>query len=216
MKDKKSFFTKRSLESLKRSIEPALLLAVSKGRSIQEIEQLYQWGVRDFGENRVHELQDKKSLLPKDIQWHFIGSLQRNKAKKIAGEVALIHSIDSLDLAKEISKVAQQKTLVQPCLLQVNISGEKRKHGLCPEEIKQGWYELKELKGIEWKGLMTMAPLTEDQALIRSTFRGLKKLGDFLGLKELSMGMSQDYKVALEEGATIVRLGRLVFDHESV
>jgi PLP dependent protein len=211
MSEKKSSFIKRSLESLKPSIKQATLIAVSKGRTLDEIKAVYDEGVRDFGENRVTEFLEKKRTLPTDIIWHFIGSLQRNKVKKIVGEVDLIHSVDSQALAEEISREALKKGIRQSVLLQINVSREEQKHGFSPADALKEWKRLKELEGVEWKGVMTMAPLTEDQEIIRSTFRGLKKLATQLEVNELSMGMSQDYKIALEEGATMVRIGRSLF-----
>ncbi len=191
------------------STDDALLVAVTKGRSIDQIMQLYQKGIRDFGENRVQEALLKIETLPKDIRWHFIGKLQKNKVSKVIGKFYLIHSVDNPELAHLISKISKENTT--SILLEVNTSGEKSKSGLSAQEWETEIPALKKLPNLEIKGLMTMAPLTDDVSVIRECFAALRKLRDKWGLKELSMGMSQDYKIALEEGATMVRIGRKLY-----
>ena len=190
------------------------LIAVSKGQSIEAILKAYDAGQRDFGENRTKELLEKIEKAPKDIQWHFIGSLQRKKVKEIIGKCVLVHSVDSIRLAEEISKRSVASGLVTPILLEVNISGETSKHGFSAQELRSQITEIQSLEGIKIEGLMTMAPLTEDKALVRSCFAGLRALRDELHLSHLSMGMTHDYTIAIEEGATHLRVGTAIFQEE--
>jgi len=199
------------------------LVAVSKTKPVQAIEELYQMGQRDFGENYVQELVDKQAQLPKDIRWHFIGHLQTNKAKYIASFVHLIHGVDSFKLLKEINKQAQKMGKVIDVLLQVHIAQEETKFGLDDKEISEilisNSGELGELRNIRIAGLMGMASFTEDQVKVRDEFRYLKNLFDKyaplqtsnLQLQVLSMGMSSDYQIAIEEGSNMVRIGSLLF-----
>jgi pyridoxal phosphate enzyme (YggS family) len=198
------------------------LIVVSKFRSHAEIMEAYASGHRAFGENRVQDLVEKQKQLPADIEWHLIGHLQSNKVKYIAPFVALIHSVDSLKLAEEIDKQAAANKRTIRCLLQVHIAKEESKFGFSPDEL------ILELKNSQWKnlqhiqicGLMGMATLTNDQGQIRNEFKTLKTLFEvlkktvFSGIPtftELSMGMSGDYKIAVEEGSTMVRVGSKVF-----
>lgn len=189
-----------------------LLVVVSKGRSIDEMLQCYEAGARDFGENRLEEFLQKKEILPKDIHWHMIGTIQSKKVPKVVGQFDLIHSVDSLELARKIdSKGIQTKIL-----LEANTSGEASKHGLTPEEWITAYDEIKKLNNISVEGLMTMAPYTDDTNLIRNCFKNLRKLRDTLSSKDrpmtlLSMGMSHDWRIAIEEGSTIVRIGSSIF-----
>jgi pyridoxal phosphate enzyme (YggS family) len=193
------------LQKLIETIEPqARLVAVTKGHSWDECQPLYREGIRDFGENRLQEALPKMEEAPVDARWHFIGTLQKNKVNKVAGRFALIHSVDSFELAEKISKTAPQDIL-----LQVNI---RHRHGFTPDELRKSFEALRALPNLSIQGLMTMAPDTEDTAIIRDTFRTLRKLRDELGLKELSMGMSHDWQIALEEGATLLRIGTLLFN----
>ena len=199
------------------------LVAVSKTKPVQAIEELYQMGQRDFGENYVQELVDKQAQLPKDIRWHFIGHLQTNKVKYIASFVHLIHGVDSFKLLKEINKQAQKMGKVIDVLLQVHIAQEATKFGLDDKEISEilisNSGELGELRNIRIAGLMGMASFTEDQVKVRDEFRYLKNLFDKyapletsnLQLQILSMGMSSDYQIAIEEGSNMVRIGSLLF-----
>lgn len=192
------------------------LVAITKGHTWQEIESLYQEGQHVFGESKVTELLPKIQDAPKDCSWHFIGHLQANKVRKVVGQCALIHSVDSEKLAQKISAVSQELALTTSILLEVNVSGEPAKHGFSVAECKEGFARISNLPNLKVEGLMTMAPLTEDEATIRQTFAGLRKLRNELAtnekpLKVLSMGMSHDYKLAIEEGATLLRIGTALF-----
>lgn len=194
-----------------RSPEEITLVAVSKGRSAQQIRTLYDQGVRDFGENRVQELLPKVEALPKDIRWHFVGRLQRNKAAKVVGPAALIHSVDTFELAQKLSNVSEQRALRTRVLLEVNTSGEETKAGLRPEQWETLYPKIAPLPGIQVEGVMTMAPQSNDEALVRRCFARARLLAETLALPTLSMGMSSDYVWAIEEGATLVRIGSLLF-----
>ncbi len=201
--------------------EDVLLVAVSKYRSEEEFMALYECGQRDFAENRVQELQRKKEELPDDIRWHMIGHLQRNKVKYIAPWVHMIHSVDSPRLAAEINKQALSAGRSIPCLLQVHIASEESKFGFSREELLDFLksHECRQMQNIEWRGLMGMASNTPDQEQVRREFSGLKDLlqecsaqmGNPPAFNELSMGMSNDYLLALECGASILRLGSVLF-----
>ncbi|MCC5932007.1 MAG: YggS family pyridoxal phosphate-dependent enzyme [Cyclobacteriaceae bacterium] len=199
-----------------------VLVAVSKTKPADDILKIYNSGHRDFGENKVQELVDKYEKLPKDIQWHLIGHLQSNKVKYIAPFVHLIHAVDSFKLLQVINKEGLKNKRVIPCLLQVYIAREESKFGLSDEEL----YELiedpalAELKNVQIEGLMGMATFTENQQTVRSEFKHLKSLYDDLGnkklpdnaeMKILSMGMSGDFEIALEEGSNMVRVGSIIF-----
>jgi pyridoxal phosphate enzyme (YggS family) len=195
-----------------------VLVAVSKTKPIEDIKALYDQGQRDFGENYVQELVDKQPQLPADIRWHYIGHLQSNKVKYIVGFVHLIHGVDSFKLLKEINKQAQKQNRVINCLLQVYIAQEETKFGLDEPELNALLDELNKnpLQNIAINGLMGMASFTEDHNKVRSEFKELKRLYEKLKAKLpqasiLSMGMSADYKIAVEEGSTLVRIGSLLF-----
>ena len=187
------------------------LIAVSKGCSIEEIQEVYFLGVRDFGENRVGEVLEKMEQLPSDIRWHFIGKLQKNKVNKVIGRFTLIHSVDTIELAQKIARVSHERGIRTSILLEANTSGEEVKSGLSPQEWERHYQTLLTLKGIEIHGLMTMAPLTEDESVIRHCFSELRLLAERLKLPTLSMGMSNDFPIAIQEGATIVRVGTALF-----
>ncbi len=199
------------------------LVAVSKTKPVEEILELYQLGQRDFGENYVQELEEKYEQLPKDIRWHFIGHLQSNKVKLIAPFVFLIQSVDSEKLLKEINKQAKKNERTIDCLLQVHIAKEETKFGLDEEELKElltiDLASSTDLKNICIKGLMGMASFTDDKKMVRKEFQSLKSLFDKYStlqttnfkLQTLSMGMSADYKMAVEEGSNLVRIGSLLF-----
>lgn len=198
--------------------ETVKLIAVTKKFPPTRIMPVYETGHRDFGENRVQELLPKMTELPEDIRWHLIGSLQRNKVKDVIGRVFLIHSVDSLGLAAEISKQSVKRALATSILLQVNIAGEASKHGFAPQDLLREIKEIRLLPGIRIKGLMTMAPIAAAPEEVRPVFRGLAELALRLGkenpgleLSELSMGMSDDFEIAVEEGATMVRIGSRIF-----
>jgi len=203
------------------------LVAVSKTKPAEDIKELYDLGHRDFAENYVRELEEKYKQLPIDIRWHFIGHLQSNKVKQIAAFVQLIHSVDSLKLLKEINKQAEKNNRVIDCLLQVHIAQEETKFGLDEEELNEilntNSIELHELKNVRVVGLMGMASFTDDMNKVRGEFHLLKTLfdkhalllpsadGTNCQLTILSMGMSADYKIAMEEGSNMVRIGSLLF-----
>ena len=195
------------------------LIAVSKTKPVEMLEELYAHGCRDFGENKVQELVEKYETLPKDIRWHMIGHLQRNKVKYIVDKVFLIHSVDSLRLAEEISKEAVKKNVTVNILIEVNVAQEETKFGLATEETADLIKSISALPGICVKGLMTIAPYVENAEENRQYFRKLKQLSvdimhkniDNISMGSLSMGMSGDYLVAVEEGATYVRVGTSIF-----
>lgn len=211
-----------SLADIQKQCAPAQVLAVSKLQPALKIRSLYQEGQRHFGENYVQEALDKMEGLSDlaDINWHLIGHLQKNKAKYVAGKFHLIHSIDSLDLAKAISQQCQKKNVDQNILIQVNLAQEETKSGFDKERLLKDWQELVLLPQIHIFGLMTMPPLTETGEEVRPYFRELSDLLKTLRaqtnpsihpMTELSMGTSHDYHVAVAEGATIVRLGTILF-----
>jgi pyridoxal phosphate enzyme (YggS family) len=187
------------------------LIAVSKTHPPELIREAYDAGQRIFGENKVQEMVSKYEALPKDIQWHLIGHLQTNKVKYIAPWVSLIHSVDSAKLAEEIDKQGKKVGRVIPCLLQVYIAKEETKFGFDPHELTD-FIKTQKFSNIDIQGLMGMASLTDNTDQIRSEFRQLHDLFVKIGnMKELSMGMSSDYKIAMEEGSTMVRLGTAIF-----
>ena len=195
------------------------LIAVSKTKPIEMIEEAMEAGARVFGENKVQELCDKYEQLPKDLHWHLIGHLQRNKVKYIVDKAELIHSVDSLKLAEEISKEALKKNVEVNILIEVNVAEEESKFGVSVEETLALVEEIAKLPGIHIQGLMTIAPYTTDPEENRPVFRILKKLAvdikkkniDNVCMDVLSMGMTGDYQVAVEEGATLVRVGTGIF-----
>ena len=195
------------------------LVAVSKNRSPKEILEAYEGGCRHFGENRVLDALDKISVTLPGVFWHFIGMLQTKKINKVLGKFALVHSIDDPQLAETIALRGKSGGHVTPVLLQVNVSGEASKQGLSPEEWIRSFERVVLLPGIEIQGLMTMAPLTDDEGVIRKAFAGLRELrdtlqqmaGENISLCHLSMGMSNDYHHAIAEGATILRIGSAIF-----
>ncbi len=199
----------------------ATLVAVSKTKSLEDIQALYHLGQRDFGENYVQELIHKKNKLPQDIRWHFIGHLQSNKVKEIASFIHLIHTVDSYKLLKEIDKQAQKQNRVINCLLQINIASEETKFGMDALELKAliNTIQTAPLLHIRIVGLMGMATFTTNENKIRQEFQLLKKTFDIYkkvqaknyNLQILSMGMSSDYTIALEEGSTMLRIGSLLF-----
>ncbi len=201
------------------AISDTTLVAVSKTKPNEDIQALYVLGQRDFGENYVQELVDKETSLPKDIRWHFIGHLQSNKVKYITSFVHLIHGVDSLKLLKEINKQAAKNNRVIDCLLQVHIAQEETKFGMDEAEITEVQACIGELTNVRVCGLMGMASFSEDVEKVRGEFRYLKGLYDKHNLSTLdhgpwtilSMGMSGDYAMAIEEGSTMVRIGSLLF-----
>lgn len=202
-----------------RSYDDVTLIAVSKTKPVSMLMEAYECGCREFGENKVQELIDKYEVMPKDIKWHMIGHLQRNKVKYIVGKTALIHSVDSLKLAQEISKEALKKQVQVSILLEVNVAGEDTKFGLKPEETEALVREIALLPGISIEGLMTIAPYVNEPEQNRQYFEKLHQLSvdiklkniDNVNMNVLSMGMTGDYMVAIEEGASFVRIGTGLF-----
>jgi pyridoxal phosphate enzyme (YggS family) len=209
-----------NLAQIKNSLKNGVaLIAVSKTYPAQALMEAYEAGQRDFGENRVQELTEKYEQLPKDIRWHMIGTLQRNKVKYIAPFIHLVHSVDSLELLAEINKQAEKCKRIIPCLIQAYIATEESKHGFLPEEIVELFHSdlAQRFSHVQILGLMGMASFTSDENQIHSEFRGLKQFFDQLNreysaqLSILSMGMSGDYRIAMEEGSTHVRIGSSIF-----
>jgi pyridoxal phosphate enzyme (YggS family) len=186
------------------------IVTIAKTKPVKEILEAYEEGCRDFGESRVQEALEKIPNAPSDIRWHFVGTLQKNKVRKAMGQFCLIHSVDSYELAKKISECSLEAPT--SILLEVNTSGEETKHGFSEEDCLRVFDSLQELKGIRIEGLMTMAPFVEDETQIRACFRKLRQLRDRLSLKHLSMGMSHDFPIAIEEGATLLRIGTAIFE----
>jgi len=199
--------------------ETVTLIAVSKTQPIDSINEVYNAGIRDFGENKVQELIDKYSQMPIDIRWHLIGHLQTNKVKYIIDKVFLIHSVDSIKLAQEISKEATKRNISVDILIQVNVSQEATKYGISELLAIDMIKDVSTFPGIHIRGLMSIAPYTENPEENRLYFRKLKQLSvdiiskniDNVNMDCLSMGMSGDYKVAIEEGSTYVRVGTSIF-----
>ena len=203
--------------------EDVTLIAVSKTKPVSDLEVAYALGVRVFGENKVQELADKYEVLPKDIEWHMIGHLQRNKVKYIIDKVSLIHSVDSLRLAETIEKEAAKRNITVNILIEVNVAREESKFGLMPEELEEFIAKISDFSHIRVKGLMTIAPFVADSEENRVIFQRLHKLSvdietknvDNITMRVLSMGMTNDYAVAIEEGATMVRVGTGIFGARS-
>ena len=192
------------------------IIAVSKYYTVREMEEAYKVGLNNFGENKVLDAIEKINLLEEEIasksHYHLIGHLQSNKVKKAVGVFDLIHSVDSLKLAVEIDNVAKQKGIIQKILIQVNNANEEQKFGIAPSHLEELIEKINVLQNVRLEGLMTIAPLTDDETLLRKLFCEMYQLKEKFHLKELSMGMSNDYKIALEEGATMIRLGRTLFE----
>lgn len=197
------------------------LIAVSKTYPIEVIKEVYNLGQKDFGENRAQELRDKSEMLKEAVLWHFIGHLQTNKVKYVIKSAEFIHSVESFRLADEINLQAEKIKKKQQILLEVNTSNEDSKYGLRNEdEVFRLAEHCNSLENIKLCGLMTMAPFTEDEKIIRKTFSDLRELKDKLNksgfdLKELSMGMTNDFEIAIEEGATMIRIGTAIFGSRS-
>ena len=202
-----------------RSRDEVTLIAVSKTKPLALLREAYDAGAREFGENKVQDLLDRIDALPSDIRWHMIGHLQRNKVKYIVGKVALIHSVDSLRLAEEISRESLKRQVETDILIEVNVAGEESKFGVCLSETVSLVEEIAKLPAVHIRGLMTIAPFVEDAEENRQIFRKLKQLSvdierkniDNVNMSALSMGMTGDYPVAIEEGATYVRVGTGIF-----
>lgn len=202
----------RSAKSRSNRDDQVTLIAVTKEVSVHVAKEVLELGINQLGENRFEGLQEKQDTINTDVVWHFIGSLQTRKVKEIIHRIDYLHSLDRMSLAQEIQKRANEPL---KCFIQVNVSGEESKHGLSPEEVLNFARELAELDKVHVVGLMTMAPYTEDQQVIRNSFKGLKDLQTKIKelkianvpCNELSMGMSNDFEIAIEEGATFIRIG---------
>lgn len=202
-----------------RNLDEVTLIAVSKTKPVPMLEEIYAEGIRCFGENKVQEMCDKIEVLPKDIKWHMIGHLQTNKVKYIVGKTALIHSVDSLKLANEIERQAAKNDVIVDILVEVNIAEEESKFGIHKEETFALIQEISKLPHVRIKGLMTIAPYVDDPEDNREYFRQIRQLSvdinqkniDNVSMDVLSMGMTGDYMVAIEEGATMVRVGTGIF-----
>jgi pyridoxal phosphate enzyme (YggS family) len=214
---------KNNINNLRQNLpERCKLIAVSKTQPVDIIREAYDAGQRVFGENKVQEMVPKAEALPRDIEWHMIGHLQSNKVKYIIPFVHCIHSVDSERLLEEINKQAIKVNRIIDCLLQIHIATEETKFGFSKEEVitMMRSEKFSKLNNIRIIGLMGMATFSDDTALVRSEFQSLKKISDQLrsmtlpaqvSLKELSMGMSGDYKIAIEEGSTMIRVGTAIF-----
>ena len=210
---------KKACEEAGRKREEVTLIAVSKTKPVEMLQEIYDQDIRDFGENKVQEMCDKMEVLPKDIKWHMIGHLQTNKIKYIIGKTELIHSVDSLHLAQEISKQAVKHNVQADILIEINIANEETKFGIDAGDTIQLVREIAELPNIHIKGLMTIAPFVENPEDNRLYFRRIHQLSvditkeniDNVNMDVLSMGMTGDYMVAIEEGATMVRVGTGIF-----
>ena len=202
---------KDNINNILQELQNSKLIAVSKTKPVEDILEAYEAGIRDFGENHVQEILEKYNKLPKDIRWHMIGHLQTNKVKDIIGKVYLIHSVDSIKLAKEINKQANKKNIIVNVLIELNIANEDSKYGFKVEEIDTAIKEITLLDNIKVLGLMCVAPYTIRPEDNRKYFKLMKQLKDKYNLEILSMGMSNDYKIALEEGSTYIRVGTKIF-----
>lgn len=202
-----------------RNPEEVTLIAVSKTKPVEMLQEVYNEGIRDFGENYVQELADKIEIMPKDIRWHMIGHLQRNKVKYLVGKVACIHSVDSLRLAEVINERSIKLGVVTKIMAEVNIAGEESKFGFTRDEVFDFAEKVSTMEGVKLVGLMTSAPYVNDPEENRKYFREMKSLSvdinekniNNINITELSMGMTNDYIVAVEEGATHVRVGTAIF-----
>lgn len=192
------------------------LIAVSKTQPISIIKEAYNTGILDFGENKVQELLEKIDKLPNNIRWHMIGHLQTNKVKDIIDKVYLIHSVDTIKLAKVIDKVAKNKNIKVNILLEINIANEESKYGFKIEEINNAIKEINNLSNINIKGFMCIAPNTTNSENNRIYFKQMKDLADKYNYKILSMGMSNDYKIAIEEKSTYIRIGTKIFGKRTI
>lgn len=206
-------------EKAGRAREDITLIAVSKTKPVPMLKEIYDLGIRDFGENKVQELTDKAPQLPNDLRWHMIGHLQRNKVKQVIDKAVLIHSVDSVRLAKAIETEAAKKDIIVQILLEVNVAEEDSKFGLKVNEVLPAIEEIAAMPHVRIKGLMTIAPFVENPEENRTVFAQLQKLSvdiaekniDNVSVDILSMGMTNDYQVAIEEGATMIRVGTGIF-----
>ncbi len=201
----------RACERSRRSPEEITLVAITKGFEASVIRTAFDLGIIDFGENRVQEAEGKiaqVSDLRPTVTWHMVGHLQSNKAKAALEIFDIIHSVDSIRLAGILNRLAKKQL---PILLEVNVSGESTKAGFSPDEVAPAVKEMRQLPNLNLMGLMTVAPMTAEPEEVRPVFRKLREMRDSLGLKHLSMGMTDDFEVAVEEGSTMLRIGRAIF-----
>ncbi len=204
-----------------RNPEEVTLIAVSKTMPVEALKEAMSCGMKHFGENRPQELRDKQAEITEPLFWHMIGALQTNKLKYVVGKTVLIHSVDSLHLAEAIEAESSKKGVVSEILLEINIAGESSKHGVAPEEAEALARKLARLSHLKLRGLMTVAPYTEEKEESRPYFKKMKQLMidinskniDNVTMDTLSMGMTGDYEVAIEEGSTLVRVGTGIFGH---
>lgn len=202
-----------------RKVEDVTLIAVSKTKPVPMLQEAYDAGARDFGENKVQEMLEKEPQLPSDIRWHMIGHLQKNKVRQVIDKVVLIHSVDTVGLAEQIEKEAVKRDLDVSILLEVNVAGEESKFGFAPEEVEEAAREIAKYPHVHIQGLMTIAPFVENSEENRGVFKKLYELYvdmkrkniDNVTMNVLSMGMTGDYQTAIEEGATMVRVGTGIF-----
>ena len=210
---------KKAAQRAGRNPDDILLIGVTKTKPVEMMQEAIDEGITDIGENRVQEIMEKYEHIKGDPKWHLIGHLQTNKVKYIIDKVDLIHSVESISLAEEINKRAEKIGKVQKVLLEVNVSGEESKFGISPENIMEFCEKIAGFKNIRVSGLMTVAPFTEDEKILRKVFSDLRKISldistkfyDTIYMEELSMGMTNDYEIAIEEGATMVRVGTGIF-----
>ena len=214
---------KKNVEDLKKELDDfnGRIIAAVKYVDAQKTLEAYNAGLRDFGENRVQDALERFPLLPEEMKknstWHFIGHLQSNKVRKVVGTFDYIHSVDSIDIAKNISRIASEMGIIQKILIEVNISGENSKYGFSEKEIFDNFESLVKLEGTKVVGLMTVAPSTSNGVFLEKVFTNLKELSYnikrkyHVELNELSMGMSSDYKEAVKAGSTMIRLGKKIF-----
>lgn len=215
---------KENIKKIKEDLEKEItLVAVSKTKPIEDIKLAYEIGQRDFGENKVQELVDKEEILPKDIRWHFIGKLQTNKVKYLVGKVFLIHSLSSIKLLEKIENEFSKKKIIANLLIQINIGREESKSGILEEELFELINKIEKCKFCKVKGLMTIIPKGTNEEN-KTYFKKMKEIFDKLSKEKynnismeiLSMGMTNDYKIALEEGSTLVRIGEGIFGKRSI
>jgi len=209
----------KAAEGAGRDPSEVKIVAITKTHPPEVVEEAVSAGLEDVGENKVQEFLDKSEEVAAPCRWHFVGHLQRNKVKKIIGRFEMIHSLDSLRLARRLNKLSSREEMVTDVLVQVNTSGEESKYGIMPEDAVRFCGEVSGMEGIRVKGLMTMAPWVDDPEVLRAAFSGLRRLRDEIrdrgirriSMEHLSMGMTNDFEYAVAEGATILRLGRVLF-----
>lgn len=187
------------------------LVAVTKTVGVDEIQALYDLGVRDFGENRLESALPKIEALPKDIYWHFIAPVQSRKARDVVAWFSIAEAVDRIKVAETLQQRCEEQDKTLDVMVEVNVTGEESKHGFAPEELPAAILKIRDLERLRLKGLMTMAPFDAPEDVIRNCFRGLNTLADEYTLAQRSMGMTDDFEIAIEEGATHVRIGRALF-----